>query len=69
MKKVDWLFRTSGTANISPFVQRQLATAMVEVAMETGLLSEVKEVKPHDQKTKVLQMRSGSNPEKLCSGI
>jgi hypothetical protein len=68
MKKVDWLFRTSGTANISPLGQRQLAAVMVEVAIEAGLL-EVKEVKPHGQKTQVLQMRRGLDPEKLCSGI
>lgn len=68
MKKVDWLFRSSGTANISPVCQRQLAAVMVEVAMEAGLI-EVKEVREHDQKTKVLQMRRGSNQKKLCSGI
>lgn len=69
MKKVDWLFRTSGTANIRPLGQRQLAAVMVEVAIEAGLLSEAKEVKPHGQKTQVLQMRRGLDPEKLCSGI
>jgi hypothetical protein len=69
MKKVDWLFRKSGTANISPLDQRQLAAVMIEVAIEAGLLSEVKEVREHDQKTKVLQMRRGLDPEKLCSGI
>lgn len=68
MKKVDWLFRTSGKANISPLGQRQLAAVMVEVAMETGLI-EVKEVREHDQKTQVLQMRCGLDQEKLCSGI
>lgn len=68
MKKVDWLFRASGTVNISPLGQRQLAAVMVEVAIEAGLL-EVKEVKPHGQKTQVLQMRRGLDPEKLCSGI
>ncbi len=69
MKKVDWLFRTSGTVNISPLGQRQLAAVMVEVAIEAGLLSEVKEVKTHGQKTQVLQMRCGLDQEKLCSGI
>lgn len=68
MKKVDWLFRTSGTVNISPLGQRQLAAVMVEVAIEAGLLK-VKEVKPHGKKTQVLQMRRGLDPEKLCSGI
>lgn len=69
MKKVDWLFRASGTVNISPLGQRQLAAVMVEVAIEAGLLSEVKEVKTYGQKTQVLQMRCGLEQEKLCSGI
>lgn len=55
------------TKNISG--QRQLARWLLQYALKKGLLPDPREVREHDEKTQVLQMRRGLDPEKLCSGI
>lgn len=70
-RKVDQLeFTAVGDITHNIARQRQLAAVFVEVAIELGLMPDNrKEVNSNGQKTKVLQMRRGSDPQKLCSGI
>lgn len=68
-RKVDqWEFTAVGDITHNIARQRQLAAVFVEVAIELGLLPD-REVKESGKKAKVLQMRRGSDSEKLCSGI
>lgn len=55
------------TKNISG--QRQLARWLLQYALKKGLLPDPREVREHDEKTQVLQMRRELDAEKLCSGI
>lgn len=69
-RKVDqWEFTAVGDITHNIARQRQLAVVFVEVAIELGLLPDREVKKENGKKAKVLQMRRGSDSEKLCSGI
>lgn len=70
-RKVEqWEFTAVGDITHNIARQQKLAAVFVEVAIELGLMPDNrKEVNVNGQKTKVLQMRRGSDPQKLCSGI